>query len=317
MVRARRWLAVWLGVWFCGFAAGRLEAAPPLRVLCTTFPVYQLTRPVVAGRERLTLELLLPAALGCPHDYALTPQDLRRLARADVLVVNGLGFEEFLEARAVRDVNPRVTVVEATAGIGGLLHYEEAAGSGPGAPPHGDEEHAAGDLNPHLFASPRQAARLVLAIAAGLGQADPEAAGLYLRNAQAQAERLNRLADAFAALVPTLRNRRIVTQHGVFDYLARDAGLEVVAVVQAEAGQDPSAAEMLLLLRTIRERGAGALFTEPQYPPQVGRAIAGDAGIPLAVLDPVASGPADASPDYYERTMRRNLETLRSTLGAR
>ena len=69
-------------------------------------------------------------------------------------------------------------------------------------------------------------------------------------------------------------------------------------------------------MKTIRARQAGAVFTEPQYPPAVGQTIARETGLPVAVLDPVASGPADAPLDYYEQAMRRNLETLRATLGA-
>jgi ABC-type Zn uptake system ZnuABC Zn-binding protein ZnuA len=316
----------------CGVLLPGASGAAPLRVLCTTFPMYQLTRNVGQGREGLAVSLLLPAQLGCPHDYALTPQDMRRLSRADLLVVNGLGLEDFLGA-PIREANPRAVVLEPAAGIADVLFCGEAAGRGHGdAEPQGEaegpgdghdrqtgeghEHHHAG-ANPHLFASPRQAARLAGAIAAGLGKADPEGAALYARNAQAYADRLNRLADEMVALGQGLRNRRIVTQHGVFDYLARDMGLEVVAVVQAHAGQDPSAAEMLALVKTIRERGAAALFTEPQYPPEVGKTIAGETGIPVASLDPAASGPENAPLDYYETAMRRNLSVLMSVLGNR
>jgi ABC-type Zn uptake system ZnuABC Zn-binding protein ZnuA len=160
------------------------------------------------------------------------------------------------------------------------------------------------------------AAVLAENIAAGLSKADPEGAGVYFKNAKAYAGRMNALADEMAAAVKTLRNNRIVQPHGVFDYLARDLGLEVVAVTQPH-GQEPSAAEMLKLAGTIREKKAGAVFTEPQYSPKVGQTLAKETGIPAAVLDPVASGPENAPLDYYEQTMRKNLETLRATLGVR
>ena len=59
------------------------------------------------------------------------------------------------------------------------------------------------------------------------------------------------------------------------------------------------------------------MFTEPQYPAKAGETLARETGVPLAVLDPVANGPADASPDYYERVMENNLRTLERTLDAR
>jgi ABC-type Zn uptake system ZnuABC Zn-binding protein ZnuA len=94
-------------------------------------------------------------------------------------------------------------------------------------------------------------------------------------------------------------------------------GLEVVAVLQGHAGQDPSASEMLKIVKTIREKKAGAVFTEPQYPEKIGRTLAAEANVPSARLDPVATGPENAGLDYYEKSMRNNMEIIRRTLGVR
>lgn len=445
-----------------GLIATALATSPAsgAEVLCTMFPMYQIAQNVAQGRDGTKVALLLPASLGCPHHYSLTPQDMQKLARADVLVVNGLGMEEFFGA-PVKRANPRLVVVDSSKGIEELLPY---SGGGHDHHPHGDEPyewagafhlqpglyqwtfatrdgrytdpgmkmlilasdaegeaafererpaaaklmagvvaskkageelqpgripfalefdpsvqatafrvriekagtyvfftehvptefeadehyfkdaegrdvepvaqepeedhaHAHGHghdaehghhhhhqaINPHLFASPRMAAQLAMNIAAGLSKTDPDGAGLYFKNAQAYAERMNALADEMAALVKTLKNNRIVQPHGVFDYFARDIGLEIVAVTQPH-GQEPSAAEMLKLAETIRTKQAGAVFTEPQYSPKVGQTLARETNIPAAVLDPVASGPENAPLDYYEQIMRKNMETLRATL---
>ena len=128
---------------------------------------------------------------------------------------------------------------------------------------------------------------------------------------------MRRLDDDLAALGKRLANNRIVTQHGVFDYLARDMGLAVVAVVQAHAGQDPSAAEILGLVKTIRAKQAGAIFTEPQYPQAIGQTIAREAGIVAATLDPAANGPEQAPLEYYEQVIRANMTVLEQVLGRR
>lgn len=313
-----------LWIWIGALAFGATLARAELNVLCTTFPIHLIARNVAQGRAGVDLQLLLPAGMGCPHDYALTPQDLRKIAAADVLVVNGLGLEEFLGA-PVETANPDVETVDSSAGIQDLLEYahehaeaeeehdhEAEADHDHAEHDHGHHHHAG--VNPHLFASPRQAARIALNVAAGLSKADPEGAGVYFRNAQAYADRLNALADEMAALGRTLKNNRIVEPHGVFDYLARDMGLEVVAVLRPH-GQEPSAAEMLELVRTLRAKQAGAIFTEPQYPAKVGAALARETGLPTATLDPVATGPDEAPLDYYETAMRQNMEVLRATLG--
>ena len=153
-------------------------------------------------------------------------------------------------------------------------------------PEHHGHHHEDQGVNPHLFASPQMVAKLALNIATELGQIDPEGAAIYARNAQTYAARMNKLGDELAALGQTLKSNRIVTQHGVFDYLARDMGLEVVAVVQAHAGQEPSAAEMLEIIKITKEKKAGAVFTEPQYPAKIGRTIAKEAGIPYGYARP-------------------------------
>jgi zinc transport system substrate-binding protein len=327
----------------CG--AGGTESGAGRTILCTTFPVYQIVRNVAVGREGVDVQLMLPSQLGCPHDYALTPQDMRRLAAADVLVINGLGLEEFLGAPLQR-ANAALHIIDSSSGIEGLLEYvgghghdeqfhgKEARNAGNNDGEHNDGEHNDGEhddggdavrrvgvhdhgnVNPHLFVSPRKAGELAMNIAAGLGEWDPEGKDIYAENGVLYGERMGDLSDAFATLGKRLANNRIVQPHGVYDYLAREAGLEIVAVMQPH-GQEPSAADMMDILRIIRERGAGAIFIEPQYSDKVGRTLAKEAGIPLAVLDPVASGPEDAALNHYETAMRRNMRILESTLGVK
>lgn len=298
-----------------GWAAEGAASTPgKLRVLCSVFPVHQFTLNVTAGRSGAEVELMLPPALGCPHDYLLTPQDMTRIARADVFVANGLGLEEFLGAPLQR-ANPKLAVIDASAGIKDVIAEKKAEGGAHEHEPGHDHEHDHGGVNPHLFASPAMAARMALNIAEGLAKADPQAGDLYRKNAEVYAARLKALAEDFNTAVKGLRTRKIVTTHGVFDYLARQSGLEVVAVIEETPGQEPSAARMLELVRRIKASGAGAVFTEPQYPAAVGETIAREAGIPVATLDPAASGPVGAPLDYYETVMRKNIETLKRVLG--
>lgn len=287
----------------------------PHNILCTTYPIHLITRNVIEGRSNVRAERLLPSRLGCPHDYVLTPQDMKRLEKADILIINGLGLEEFLSI-PLNKINPNLKVIDSSKGISGLLpdteahdHHHAEGKKGPSAA--NDPQHA---FNPHLFASPKEAARIAATIALGLSAIDPEGAEVYSRNARAYGERLDGLARDLAGAVSGLRNTRIITQHGVFDYLARDSGLEIVGVIQAHAGKDPSAAEMIALVKTARSTGAGAVFAEPQYPQRIARTIAKEAGIAFAVLDPVASGPENPPLSYYETVMRGNIETLKKTL---
>ena len=284
-------------------------AADPLRVLTSFLPMEIFTRNVVGDTPGVTVESMLPASMGCPHDYALTPGDMKKIASADLFIANGFGMEEFL-GEPVRRANPKIRIVETARGIrpirgGDVGPSGEGGGKGPGP----------GDVNPHTWVSPRNAILQVREIEKALSAARPADAAAFRRNADAYVSRLSALAEEFEAAAKTFRRRNIVTFHNVFDYLARDIGLTVVGKIETAPGQEPSAGEIRNLSRTIRERKVPAVFSEPQYSPKLAEALAREAGVPVRVLDPVATGsPALAA---YEDAMRRNLSTLREALSAR
>lgn len=283
------------------------------RIVVSTFPVYQLTRNIVRDYEGASVELMLPAQLGCPHDYALTPQDMRKLAKADVLVINGLGLEGFL-APQLQNAEHSFVLIDSSQGIDDLLMFknEEACRA---CDHHADHSaHPMGDCNPHLFSSPKMAAQLTINIATQLSEIDPEGAPFYTTNAMVYAETLNRLAEEMANRGAKLKNKRMITTHGIFDYLARDLNLEIVIQMQPH-GQEPSASEMITLAKMIKEQQVGGIFTEPQYSQKIGMTLARETGIAVGMLDPMATGPKDASLDYYENIMRQNMRTLEQTLG--
>lgn len=281
-------------VLFPGF--GTAQGAD-LRVLASFLPMYLFTRNVVGDAPGVSVEMMLPASLGCPHDYSLSPGDMRKIAEADLFVANGLGMEDFL-GLPVRRANPNIRVVETASSV----------------PPLRGGGHRE-NVNPHTWVSPRNAIRQVRAIERALSDASPENGPVYRRNADAYVERLESLAGEFDEAAARFRNRNIVVFHNVFDYLARDIGLTVVGRIEETPGQEPSAGEMRNLVRTIREKEAAAVFAEPQYPERLAAMIAGEAGVPIRMLDPVSTGAT--APGTYEEVMRKNLRTLSEALGSR
>jgi len=272
-------------------------AADPLRVLTSFLPMEIFTRNVVGDAPGVTVVSMLPASMGCPHDYALTPGDMKKIASADLFVVNGYGMEEFLGEPVLR-ANPKLRIAETARAV---------------PPIHGGHGH--GDINPHTWVSPRNAILQVREIEKALSTARPASAGAFRRNADAYISRLSALAEEFETAAKTFRRRNIVTFHNVFDYLARDLGLTVVGEIETAPGQEPSAGEIRNLSRTIREKKVPVVFSEPQYSPKLAEALAKEAGVPVRVLDPVSTG--SPAPTAYEDAMRRNLSTLKEALSAR
>lgn len=283
--------------------------AAPLRVLASFLPMYLFTVNVVGGAPGVTVDLLLPADLGCPHDYALTPSDMRKIASADLFIANGMGMEAFLGA-PVRKANPQVRTIETASSVPALRETPDAGNGHRGR--GRDRDHGHGDVNPHTWVSPKNAVIQVRAIEKALAEASPGNEALFRANADAYVRRLESLHREFVEASRSFRKRNVVTFHNVFDHLARDYGLTIVGLVESAPGQQPSAGEVRRLVRTIRDKGVPVLFTEPQSPRRIADVIAREAGIPVRELDPVATGSTD--PGFYEEAMRRNLATLKGAL---
>ncbi len=292
-----------------------------INILATTYPIYNFTKIVTHGEKNIDINLLLSASMGCPHDYAVTPHDLKKIANANVLVVNGLGMEEFL-GEQIHRANPKLQLIDSSEGISDILHYmeedtpkkaEEDHHHQSEAHGHGHEHHEG--LNPHLFASPKMAAQLTTTIASKLAQLMPKSEARIKKNAEQFSLRMESLMKDFIKTTSRFKNNRIVTQQGVFDYLARDIGLRIVAVIDSHAGREPSASQMMKLVKTIREKRPGAIITQFQNSSKVDQAIGKETGLPVVALDPVAVGPIAFELDYYELTMKRNIKILEQTLG--
>lgn len=292
-------------------------------VLASTFPIFQIVRNVVNGSNEVKAELMLPSQMGCPHDYVLTPQDMRKLATADVLVINGLGMEEFLGA-PLKKANAKLQLIDSSRDITDLLKYNGAGGcsgcSGCSScdptscetDQHADEKFST--INPHLWVSPRLVKKLAKNIAEDLSKIYPKSRELFLNNADKFSKKLTVLIEEFETLNDKLANNRIIQTQGIFDYLARDAGLQIVGIMQ-HYGQEPSAAELIELVKIIENTKAGAIFSQPQYSDKVARTLAKQTGIKIIKLDPLATGPDSAPIDYYESTMRQNIEIIKEALG--
>ncbi len=275
-------------------------------VLCSFHPIYIFTQNVVGTSKNVNVECLLPFNIG-PHDYALTPSDMKKLAKADLFIINGLGVEEFLE-KAVK-TNPKLKVIDTSAGIKPIA----TRGAEETEEGHHEKEHHHGIYNPHIWVSPKLAIIQVKNIQKALSDADPSNAKLYLANANKYIEKLNAISNELTNVSKTFKNRKIVTFHDAFDYFARDIGLEVVGVIEVVPGQEPSAGELSKLIKMVKKTKAGAIFSEPQYPEKVAVTLSKEAKVPIYQLDPSATG--DGKPDTYEKIMRKNIEVLKKALG--
>ena len=229
------------------------RAEQPRELTATVFPVWILLKEVARDVPGVNVDLLLPAGSGCPHDYAMTPNDRRRLAKADVLVMNGLGLEGFLGYAAKRHslLKPGASVVIAAQDLSGLLPAEGSCSSHS----HSDHGKDACSANPHIFAAPSMMAQMARSIVSQLSSLDAANADRYRANGADVVSCLEALASECRNSGEKLKARTVIAQHNIFDYLARDMGLTVEAHIQPHDGHEPSAGRMPV-------RSCAAMMTE-------------------------------------------------------
>ena len=290
-------------------------------VAATTYPIWVLTREVANGTG-VNVTLLTPADAGCPHDYALTANDLLKIGKKPLLLfANGAGLDDHL-CKAAMNVNKGILVVDTSAGL-------EVVGDDDDHDEHADDDddddhdeheaeehhhHHHGAENGHFFASPNEARKIVAAIAVALAKNDLQHADAFLANAEKLDGQLETLANEFKTQLEPFASKRVAAQHNIFDYLLRDCGFELPIPIYAEPETPPSPAEIANLAKEFKEHGVKVIFTEPQYPDELAALLAKETGAKAVKLDPVASGPVDPPAGYYVDTMTRNLELMKKAL---
>lgn len=281
-------LAIFLPIW-------KVQAAPrKLRVLTSFLPLYCFTANV-AG-EFAEVENLLPPGME-PHDFQLSPREMKRIAAADLLVVNGLGLEAWLD-KVINSSTENKTVVLASQGISGELIR-----------PRGTDDSVRSLPNPHLWLDPCLAAIMIQNILAGLQKADPSHAAEFAHQATLYLSILTRLDADLKAALGAFHDQPILTYHDAFPYFARRYGLRIAGVLEETPEVPPSARHLAALANIIRTEKVSVIFSEHGSSPRLPQMMGRDYHMQVAILNTLETG--DLKPEAYEVGMRQNLQTLK------
>jgi zinc transport system substrate-binding protein len=272
-----------------------------LTILSTFAPVHCFASNVAGAAADVSV--LVPPSAG-PHDYSFSPADIQKIAKADVLVINGAGLENWLQKGIKSAGRKDLLVVDSSAGIPLINGLEVQSLPGVRSVPDPD----AGGTNPHIWLSPVNAIKQVENIRNALVLRDPANAQIYRANAEDYAKRLKNLDAEIRSATASFPNKNLITFHDTFPYFARDYGFNVVATFEEFPGQEPSPRTIEKLRKVIAAGNVSALFSEPQYSPKAMEVIGKEFKVPVVQLDPMETG--DGAKDFYERVTRKNLDAL-------
>ena len=276
------------------FAGPTAPLGKKLKIGVTLHPYYSFVANIVGDRAEVVA--LIPAQAN-PHNYQPQPDDITRAMTLDVLVVNGIGHDEWA-----------FQIIKA-AGRGTTLPIIQANASVALIPIGGDQD-GAKVVNPHTFVSTTAAIQQVFEITRRLGELDPHNAAAYRQNALAYAARIRALRAGFmtrfAAL--DLSSFRCATTHAGYDYMMQEFGLFVSAVIEPRHGVAPTARQLANTIDAIKKANVKVLFAEKNFSLDLAKPIEAATGVKVFSLSHITGDTYSA--DEFEVAMRENLETL-------
>lgn len=233
------------------------------------------------------------------HVYQPSVADARAVAEADVIFVNGLGFETWSETLIAESGTKGETHV-ATAGVEPLK--------------------VDGEIDPHAWNSLKNGVIYVTNIADVMSAAMPDHASDFAANAAAYIKKLEALdAEAKAKIAELPAGKRtVVTAHDAFGYLEAAYGLTFLAPVGIDTEAEPSAKELAALISQLKANGAGALFVENITNPALVKQISEETGIAIGgriYSDALSErgGPATSYLTMFEHNLGTLIEALTSS----
>jgi zinc/manganese transport system substrate-binding protein len=273
------------------------------KVVTTFLPIYLFTK-AVAG-DAADVEILVPPGTEV-HDYQATPNNVKAIATANVLVKNGLGLEEFLENTVKNAQNSKLVEINASQDVKPLGEISPVVTTVKEGKNH-DHAHEHTQGNPHVWLDPVLAKQQVINIRDGLVAADPNNKAIYTANATAYIQELEKLNNEFQQTLQKNPNCTFVTFHDAYSYLAQRYNLKQVAVVKIPEDQ-LSPKDVQKVVNTVKQYKVNALLSEPGVDNKLLTSLSQDLKLDLRTLDSLETGETD--PQYYFKAMRANLKTL-------
>lgn len=259
-----------------------------LNTYASFYPIYDFVKKI--GMEKVNVSTVVPPGIE-PHDFEPTAKQVVELQNADLIFINGAGFEEWLD-RIGND-----NIVELSKGLS-----IENADSVP---------------DPHIWLDPVLVKNLSTAILDTLITRDPQNADYYRNNNIEFNTKLDKLNSDIKNNLTDCRLNDFIAFHDAFGYFANRYGLiqHSIEGLAPEAGVNPQSVSDAINLS--RQLNISVIFGEENIDPRLSETIANEIGGRVLLLNPIeliSQEEQDLGEDYISK-MYDNLNNLKIALG--
>ncbi len=250
--------------------------------IASFFPLYEFTKEI--GREKADVTLLVPSGVE-PHDWEPTIKDLQLMLQADVIIINGIGFENWIDN--IDSVNSDVKVVDTSVGISIL------------------------ESDPHIWLNPVMAQKQIENIVDSLSKVDPLNEKYYKQNGISYIKKLKELDNKISYELSSCK-KDFIAFHNAFSYFANQYDLNQHTVLKSnEPHEEPTAKSLENIINLARDLDSNVIFTEEAVDKRTSQIVANEIGAKVLTLSPLEIG--DSQTDYIKK-MEENLLHLKEAL---
>ena len=286
-----------LGTASCSGGGSGSLADGKTRVVASFYPLAWMAEQV-GGQYVEVSSLTKPGAE--PHDLELTPGDVAKVQRADVVAYLS-NFQPSVDD-AVTQADDAMVFDARRSGDLDLSYTPIEEGK--------EQSTESGSSDPHFWLDPTRLAAVTGAFEATMAKTDPPHAAEFRRNAAALRAELARLDTDYRTGLADCANRDLVTSHNAFGYLARRYGMRQVGITGLTPNQEPSPRDLADVTSFVEENQVRTIYFETLASPRIAETVASEAGAKTDVLDPLEGLDGHSQGTDYLSVMRSNLANL-------
>jgi len=289
---------------FVVYQSGQIPQQPisksnsKLVTISSFYPLYEFAKKV--GQEKIDLILLVPEGVE-PHDWEPTIHDIQNIQQADLIFINGIGFESWVNN--VHFINSKIQIIDTSVGIkiknNKILETNES------------ESNTDSTSDPHIWLNPKLAQIQVQNIANALSKNDPENQDYYQKNARSYINELELLDNEIRNELSRC-NRDFIVSHNAFSYFADEYDLTQHAIIYSNDPEAESTSKTLeKIINLARKNNINVIFAEEGIDPKTSQIITNEIGGKVLVLSTLEIGSKNIT---YVDKMKQNLSNLKEAL---
>ncbi len=258
-----------------------------ISVMTSFYPLYEFTKQV--GQDKVRVSLLVPPGIE-PHDWEPTINELQKMYEANLIVINGIGFESW--ADDIDTINSGIVIVDTSTGVS-LINIDHSS------------------VDPHIWLNPVMAKTQVTNIVNALVKIDPTNEKFYRDNAKSYQAKLDSLDTKIKNELSACK-KDFITFHNAFSYFSVQYDLNQYTIIRSnDSHSEPTLKTLEQIIKLAKKFNIDVIFAEEALDTRTSQVIANEIGAKVLVLSPIEVG--DENSNYLSK-MENNLSNLKVAL---